>query len=103
MAGLGRRCAVLVLAVTVVIGGLRADPVARAENNDGGEGVSVGSFNILTYRDKNNAPPTAWHEPDNRSRMIPRIMRDNDWDVVGLQEVGTALARDDGSMTPSPI
>lgn len=103
MTGLGRRCTVLVLAMILVIGGLRADSVARAENNDGGEGVSVGSFNILTYRDKNNAPPTAWHEPDNRSRMIPRIMRDNDWDVVGLQEVGTALARDDGSMTPSQI
>ena len=99
-----RRCAVLALMVVVVVGGLGGGPAARAEDEGGvGEDIKVGSFNILTYRDKNNASPTSWHEPDNRSKMIPEIIKDNDWDVVGLQEVGTAFARDDGSMTPSQI
>ena len=99
-----RRCAVLALMVIVVVGGLGGGPAARAEDEGGaGEDIKAGSFNILTYRDKNNVSPTSWHEPDNRSKMIPEIIRDNDWDVVGLQEVGTAFARDDGSMTPSQI
>lgn len=88
----------------VAAGSLGWGPAARAEDEGGvGEDIKVGSFNILTYRDKNNASPTSWHEPDNRSKMIPEIIKDNDWDVVGLQEVGTAFARDNGSMTPSQI
>ena len=99
-----RRLVGLVFVVVVVVSSLIMEPAARAENEaDIAEDIRFGDFNILAYRDSNNISPTTWYEPDNRSQAIPRIIKDNDWDVVNLQEVQTAFRRKDGSMTPSQI
>ena len=93
------------LALTLVLfGGLLTGTTTRAQDGNGtDENMRLGSFNILAYREANDVPPTSWYEPDHRSQAIPRIIRENDWDVVNLQEVQTALTRKDGSTTPSQI
>lgn len=99
-----RRLVGLVFVVAVVVSSLIMEPAARAENEAGiAEDIRFGDFNILAYRDSNNISPTTWYEPDNRSQAIPRIIKNNDWDVVNLQEAQTAFTRKDGSMTPSQI